>query len=229
MRVEPHEVDSFVHIIKRGARGMPITRSDADRKRFGTLLYYLNDEYQGENWERDIRDLQEYERPDTWPKRDPLVAIQAWVLMPNHFHLILKQIKNDGISRFMQRLGGSMSAHFNAKYKEQGSIFQGAYKGRTIGSDEYLRWVAPYVMVKNVFELYSGGFIRAVQNFERAWKWGTETYQYSSLPDFSQGRSTPIIDITLMKMYSSREFKALARDMITGHAAKKGLDVSNLE
>ncbi len=220
MRVEPHGVGSMVHVTKRGARGMPITRDAVDRKRFPRLLYYLNDEFQNENWERDTLAIPPYSRPDHWPERKPLVGVIAWVLMPNHFHLVLNEIQDGGIAHFMQRLCGSMSKHFNARHGEQGSIFQGSYKGKTISNDDYARYVTAYVMVKNVFELYPGGLSCAAKSFGRAWKWGIEQ-EFSSLPDYVNGTPSPIIHGTMWNMYTPAEFHDCARDMVVSHTEKK--------
>lgn len=221
MRVQPYGVGSFVHIVKRGARGMPITKDEKDRYRFLRLLYYLNDEYQSEFWEVDVRHLRMFERPTQWPPQRPLVKVLAWTLMPNHFHLIVQEIQDEGISRFMQRLCGSMSRHFNEKYEEKGSIFQGSYRSRTIGTDRYLLWAIAYVLAKNVFELYPGGFNRAVKEFDKAWKWGSE-YPFSSLRDCSGGKPSPIIDPGLFKDFcgSSARFRSSARDMVTSRFEK---------
>ena len=216
MRVEPFGVDSFVHIVKRGARGLPVTRDDADRKRFLRLLYYLNDEHRSEFWEQDVRRLDMFEHPRGWPERRPLVKILAWTLMPNHFHLLLQEIQDGGVSRFMQSLCGSMSRHFNEKYDETGSIFQGSYRSRTIGTDRYLRWALSYVLVKNVFELYPGGYDRAVRKFDSAWKWGVEKYAFSGLREVALSRKPSVTDIDLFYDFfkSPADFKSCSRDMI---------------
>jgi len=194
---------------------MPITRGENDAKRFRRLLYYLNDEYQSEFWETGVCRSDTLIRPSSWPERKPLVKIYAWTLMPNHFHLLLQEIKDSGTSQFMQRLCGSMSRHFNEKYQEQGSIFQGPFKSRTINTDRYMRWALSYVMVKNVFELYPGGLEKAIKEFERAWKWATK-YPYSSFPDYVTGKPLPIIDeSTLCDFFTSPDdFKTLSRDMV---------------
>lgn len=219
MRVEAYAVDSMLHITKRGARGMPIVRDAADTDRFARLLFYLNDEYRNENWEREVAGDVPYSRPQQWPERKPLVGVLAWVLMPNHFHLLLKEVQDGGISLFMRRLCGSMTMHFNAKYDEQGSIFQGSYRGRTVSDDDYARYVAAYVMVKNVYETYPGGLRRAVREFDTAWKWAIRQ-KHSSLPDYATDVSSPIIDTTLKDMCTCGEFKALARDMVEAYYEK---------
>lgn len=222
MRVEPFGIDSIVHVVKRGARGLPVTRDDADCRRFARLLYYLNDEHQSEFWEEDVKHLQQFERPEHWPARKPLVSILAWTLMPNHFHLLLQEIKDGGVSRFMQRVCGSMSRHFNEKYQEHGSLFQGAYRSRTIDTDRYLRWAVSYILVKNVFELYPGGFTRAVKEFDKAWKWGTEVYKFSSFQDYALSKPSPIISANFMtEMFSgTSDFKSCSRDMISSRLEK---------
>lgn len=216
MRVEPFGVDSFVHVVKRGARGEHITRDNLDRQRFVKLLYYLNDEHRSDFWEEDLKKRPMFERPKGWPERRPLVKILAWTLMPNHFHLLLQEIQDGGVSRFMQSLGGSMSRHFNEKYRETGSVFQGAYRSRTIGTDRYLRWAISYVLVKNVFELYPGGYDRAVREFNSAWKWGIERYMFSGLREVVSSKQPSVTDIDLFYDFfkSPADFKTCSRDMI---------------
>ncbi|MBI5003519.1 transposase [Candidatus Kaiserbacteria bacterium] len=216
MRKEPYGVDSFVHVMKRGARGLPVTSDLADCWRFARLLYHMNDEYKSDTWERDTFGMGIFERPSSWPERRPLVKVLAWVLMPNHFHLVLKEINEGGVSKYMQKIGNSMTAHFNLKYEEKGSIFQGAFKSRTLDDDFYLKHVAPYVMVKNVFELYPGGYDLAVSEFDNAWKWAVEEYPFSSLADYAIGRMSPIIEKDIFgELFDSLDaFKVHAKEMI---------------
>lgn len=195
MRVEPHTVDSIVHVVKRGARGLPITRDIWDKRRFPRLLYYSNDEYRDEYWERSITDLEPFTRPEHWPERNPLVKILAWTLMSNHLHLVLKELDEGSLAKFMQKICGSMTTHYNAKYGEQGSLFQGAYRGRTVDlhGDEYLRYLAVYVMIKNPFELYPGGLEQAIAHFDEAYAWASR-YPFSSLSAYAGGENSAILD-----------------------------------
>ena len=117
----------------------------------------------------------------------------------------------------MQSLCGSMSRHFNEKYDERGSIFQGAYRSRTINTDRYVRWVISYILVKNVFELYPGGYNRAAKEFDTAWRWSIEKYPFSSFKDFASLRGSPIEDLGAAELFtSSANFKSCSRDMILG-------------
>ena len=215
MRVEPHSLDSFVHVIKRGARGLPIVRDTADKRRFVRLLYYANDQYRDYFWESSTSGLEEFGRPAGWPTQEPLVKILAWSLMQNHFHIVLRELIEGGVGKFMQQLCGSMSMHFNKKYDESGSIFQGSYKSRTANTrgDEYLRLLAVYVMVKNPFELYPGGLKNAIKNVDAAYAWASE-YQFCSLGSYSKKENSPIIskDIFGEIFDSPEKFKSFARE-----------------
>ena len=115
-----------------------------------------------------------------------------------------------------------MFRNFNEKYQEQGSLFQGAYRSRTVNTDKYLRWAIAYILVKNVFELYPGGFARAVKEFDKAWKWGTEVYKFSSLQDFALNKPSPIISSSFMReMFNGpSDFKSCSRDMVTSRLEK---------
>src|SRR3989344_5928855 len=97
-RVEPHTVGSIMHVIKRGTRGIKIVQDKEDRIRFMRSLYYLNDVYSNENWKRDTMFIGLFERPVSWPEREPLVNILAWTLLPNHFHLLLQERTQGGIA-----------------------------------------------------------------------------------------------------------------------------------
>lgn len=218
MRVEPYAVDSYIHVVKRGARGLPIVVSEGDKWRFVRLLFYMNDEYLDENWDQVTKRVDLFYRPDWWPERTPLVRILGYTLMSNHMHLLLQEIRTRGVSTFMQRLGQSMTNHHNEKEHQQGSLFQGSYRSRTVQSDEYLRYVAVYIMVKNTFELYpKDGLSGAVKDFEAAWDWAC-TYAFSSLGEYANTRRFPIIDKGILgEIYASpHDFKKFARQVIKG-------------
>lgn len=218
MRVEPYSVGSHLHVIKRGARGLEIVRDDSDHWRFIRMLHLLNDEHFDKDWYFSAKDKPIFYRPESWAKREPIVDILAYTLMPNHFHLILFEIKEGGASKFMKRLGQSMTNYTNEKYQEHGSIFQGSYRSRTIGTDEYLRYVAAYVMVKNTFELYPhNGLEGAQKDFDAAWEWAI-AYRFSSIGDYAGVREeSPILAKGLLgELFTPRTFRSFARDHILG-------------
>jgi REP element-mobilizing transposase RayT len=230
MRIEPFGVGSVVHIIKRGGRGMEIVKDDRDRWRFMRSIFILNDQYQDTSRNFVLYESQTFvnsvfERPEEWPERRPLVALLGWALLDNHFHLLVQEINDGGIAKFMQRLGGSMSLAFNEKYGTRGSIFQGAYKSRTVDSDTYLQYVHAYITVKNVFDMYPGGIKKAAQEFEKAWAFA-EGYAFSSFLTAATGVHSPILDMKAIDDLGliTRDFKNYAKSMIATHTQNKGFD-----
>ncbi|MBI5644829.1 transposase [Candidatus Kaiserbacteria bacterium] len=217
MRVEPFGLGSYVHALKRGARGLPIVADELDRVRFIRMLFYMNDAHPDENWTR-LRSAELFAWPKTWQKKRPIVGILAYTLMPNHIHLLLRESTDGGISTFMKKIGQSMTNHSNEKYDQQGSLFQSSYKSRTIETDTYLRYAAAYIMVKNVFELYPrGGLAAAIGNFEKAWEWAI-AYPFSSMGEYAGVRSSPVLDVEGRKniFRSAKEFKSFSRDVVRG-------------
>lgn len=75
----------------------------------------------------------------------PLVEIIAFCLMSNHFHLILKQLEENGITRFMHRIGTGYTNYFNIKNERSGRLFEGTYKSVLVESDEQLFHLSRYI------------------------------------------------------------------------------------
>lgn len=76
---------------------------------------------------------------------DRNVELVCFCLMPNHYHLILKEIKEGGISNFGQRLGNSYTKYFNTKYSRTGHLFGGIFQAVHITKDTYLKYLSSYI------------------------------------------------------------------------------------
>ncbi len=74
-----------------------------------------------------------------------LIEIIAVCLNPNHFHLLVKQISDNGISKFMHKLGLGYTKYFNIKNERTGSLFQGRFKAKYIEHDDALTYVSAYI------------------------------------------------------------------------------------
>lgn len=79
------------------------------------------------------------------PPITPLVQIISYCLNPNHYHLVLQQLEDNGISKYMHKLGLGYTNFFNTKNKRNGALFQGRYKTVEITSDDHLLWAVAYV------------------------------------------------------------------------------------
>ncbi len=75
---------------------------------------------------------------------NPLVSIVCYSFLPNHFHFIVKQEVDGGVSEFFKRLLGGYTNYFNKIYERSGVLFQGPFKSHVIDSDQYLIKIRPY-------------------------------------------------------------------------------------
>jgi len=82
-------------------------------------------------------------------KNKKLVEFVAYCLNPNHYHFILQQLADGGISEFMKRLNGGYAWYFNNKNKRSGALFQGKFKAKHINTNEYLLRLSAYVNLNN--------------------------------------------------------------------------------
>ena len=238
MRKEPFSKNDYVHIYNRGNRKQSIVHDSRDRNRFLQMLYYFNTENTPFNQFQELSRLKllrfnlnnSFVWPDIWQPRDPIVAIIAFALMNNHFHLLLKEIKEGGISKFMQRLGTGMTMYYNTKYQESGCLFQGSYKAKRIDEDMYLRYISVYIQIKNPLELYTGGLKKAVKEFNKAYDWVID-YPYNSLGDFVGTRNSGIIDKDIFSeiFVDQKEYKEFSRDCMLNMNLDEALEGSILE
>lgn len=74
-----------------------------------------------------------------------IVKIFCYCLMPNHFHLLIQQLEDDGISKFLRKVTDSYTRFFNTKHERIGPLFQGTFKAKLIESDEYVLQVSKYI------------------------------------------------------------------------------------
>lgn len=219
MRKEYSTIGSYAHVVQRGTRGFPIVRDETDRFRFLLMLTHFNDTFSSQNWHRDLSEANvqhSFNRPAHWPIQERLVNIIAFCLVENHFHLILEELAEGSIARFMQRLGTGMAKRFNERYDERGSLFQGPYRSKTISDDYYFRYVSAYVQLKNALDVYPGGQEHARKDFGRAYDWVC-SYPYSSLGDYTESFNRPIVEKDfLASLFTPKEYRKFCKDFIYG-------------
>lgn len=81
----------------------------------------------------------------TSDERDKLVDILAFCFMPNHIHLLVKQLKDEGIVKFMNKLGAGYGGYYNRKYKRKGYVFQNRFSAVHIKDNNQLKIVFVYI------------------------------------------------------------------------------------
>ncbi|ETB63579.1 TPA: hypothetical protein DIC38_02625 [Candidatus Nomurabacteria bacterium] len=133
----------YYHIYNRGTDKRDIFLEKEDVWRFYKSLILLNSvEKIGSLYENSFKKKNKIKLGSSAPK---LVNIVAYCLNQNHFHLILEQVADNGISKFMHRLSTGYTNYFNEKNKRTGSLFEGRYKAKHISSNEYLLHLGVYV------------------------------------------------------------------------------------
>lgn len=84
------------------------------------------------------------------PQGPPLVEIVCYCLMPNHFHLLVKQNVDDGISKFMRLIGDSHSKYFNILHDRVGGLFQDKFKALRVEDNAQLLHLSRYIHLNPV-------------------------------------------------------------------------------
>ncbi|PJE64661.1 MAG: hypothetical protein COU90_02365 [Candidatus Ryanbacteria bacterium CG10_big_fil_rev_8_21_14_0_10_43_42] len=161
----------FYHIYNRGVEKRVIFQDKGDYFRFIYHLHELNRPESAENYRYKKSSFQLHEvKPRE--KESSLVNIYAFCLMPNHFHILLSQVADNGISVFMQKLGTGYSMFFNKKYKRVGSLFQGTFKAVHVTNNEYLYYLPHYIHL-NPLDLASKNKQKDNLTFLSSYKWSS--------------------------------------------------------
>ena len=150
--------------------------------------------------------------PGSTSKREKMIEILAFCLMPNHIHLLLKQTKERGISSFMAKFGAGYAGYFNRKYDRKGYLFQGRFKAIHIKTNEQFKTVLTYIHANPVSlrepNWKENGFndLESTINF-------LENYRWSSYLDYLGGSNFP--SLTTRKFgLKVMEGQKLCRDFV---------------
>jgi REP element-mobilizing transposase RayT len=141
MRKDPLITGLYYHIYNRGVdkRDIFVTKADLDRFVLSVREFNIVKPI-GSIKERmiELKESSGVQHPQ------PLVSIVCYCFNPNHFHIILKQEVDGGISEFFKRLLGGYTNYFNLIYKRSGALFQGRFKSKLINDDAYFLKIRPY-------------------------------------------------------------------------------------
>ncbi|PIP56757.1 hypothetical protein COX05_01265 [candidate division WWE3 bacterium CG22_combo_CG10-13_8_21_14_all_39_12] len=152
----PFHIDTgdILHVYNRGVDKRVVFDFDNDRERFIHLLWYVNNysypysKYLRQhmlsmsNPEEFITSMYQYEVP--------LCTIVGYVLMDNHYHLLLREDGSGGVSKFLQKLQNAYTRYYNLKNDRTGCLFQGKYKAVLVESHEQLIHVSRYIHLNPV-------------------------------------------------------------------------------
>lgn len=182
---EQFATENYYHIINRGIEGRKIFLTEEDYGRFLESLEVFNTlDYTTIQLSRKIKSLRKsVSAPSANHGQQKLVKILCFCLLPNHFHLLLKQVQENGIVKFMRKIGTGYACYFNLKYQHNGPIFSGRFKSVRIRNDEQFIHVSRYIHL-NVLDLYMPNWRNGnLQDWVKA-KQILESYPWSSYPIF---------------------------------------------
>lgn len=140
----------FYHIYNRGTERRAIFSSDDDYVRFMALLYLSNSKSSFNIADILKRGDKVYQDLFTEDISGDLVEIGAYCLMPNHFHLLVRENQEGGVSTFMKKVSNSYTMYFNKKYRRNGALFQGRFKAKHVEDDNYLHYLFAYIHLNPV-------------------------------------------------------------------------------
>jgi len=152
---QPREFDTnfYYHAYNRGVEKRTIFETGRDYQRFlDTLRFYLHDQKSSFNFFQRLTE----EKRKAYLKANPQdlntrrVHLIAYCLMPNHFHLLLKGARYDGVTSFLSDISNSHTRYFNIKHERVGRLFQGPFKSKEISDEGSLLQVSRYIHINPV-------------------------------------------------------------------------------
>jgi putative transposase len=210
-------VGEYYHLYNRGTDKREIFTDTHDYNRFKALLYLCNsiapvDISKHFSEGRSFAGLFEQDRDET------LVDIIAYCLMPNHFHLLVREKCDGGTTKFLGKLSTGYSMYFNNKNKRTGALFEGRYKATHADSDEYLKYLLSYIHLNPIKIIDPHWKENGIKDQYSAQEY-LDKYPYSSYFEW-RGRARPetgIINKDASPVYfeSSREFTHFINDWLT--------------
>lgn len=171
----------YYHVLNRGVSKENIFLDERDWIRFLFLILYLqapNTIYNISDFvthftqHRVFSSLRKNAITSKNIARERTVELICFTLMPNHFHLLIREKKSGGISNYLQRVQNAYSKYFNIKYKRSGHVFQGPFRAIHIEDNEQL--------------LYTSAYIHSNPRQLQPWRNKMEQYPWSSFIDYSQ-------------------------------------------
>jgi REP element-mobilizing transposase RayT len=199
--------NEYYHIYNRGVDKRDIFCCNENYVKFLINIRELNNKSTYEKRARDKKELSsktlELSSFLSLPK---FVDIICYCLNRNHYHLILKQLIDKGIEKFMHKLNTSYTNYFNQKYDRSGSLFQGRYKAIHIDTNEYLLWLS--------------GYVNGNAKIHKIAK--TDNYKWCSYQDYLNKRSGSLCnkEIILDQFKNAEEYKKYV-EMVIGESSKR--------
>jgi len=209
--------DEIYHIVIRGVGDLAIFNNEKDYYRGIFSLYEFNTVAPIEIREqRKKRESVKAGKQLFVDERVPLIEVFAFFFMPNHIHLLLRQLKTNGISKFMKKVGTGYANYFNKKYKRRGHLFQGKFAAVHIKTNKQLQNVFVYIHTNGVSLIEPNWKEKGIRHPRKIIKF-LESYKWSSYPDYLGKKNFPSVtkrDFLLKIMGGEKGYRQFVNDWI---------------
>ncbi len=179
-------LNNIYHVYNRGTRRANIFEDDYDRMRFLMLMFLSNHKKTNRLKFKDFKasEIFAMERSNN----DMYCEIGAYCLLDNHYHFLLREKEEGGISKFLMRLQNAYTKYYNGRHLNSGAVFQGGFKSKHVDTDRYYRYLITYIHLNPIWKheyeqvAMSGDSEKKENMFKKA-----VNYNYSSLHDLVFG------------------------------------------
>jgi len=221
------------HIYNRGVEKRSIVMDDSDRLRFIHCLYEFNDIKPSPpinlHFKKEQLNLLNQTLEVRLPKfglktkemREPrklLVEIMVFCIMDNHYHLMVRQLVEGGITLLMRKLGSGYTNYFNLKYERVGGLFQGRFKSVHLINEDHFNYL-PHYMHLNPLDLIGEPWRdNQIKDYKNSLKFLSE-YRWSSYMDYIGIKNFPSITQRkfLLNVYGgTKEYQESIKDFMKG-------------
>ncbi len=216
------------HVLNRGVEKRNLFVDSSDYVRFVHNMYEFNDSSPAVQSNRRNHNVG-FTKPNI---RKKIVDIHGWCLMKNHYHLLLSERVEGGLSLFLRKLNVGYANYFNERYERSGTLFQGRTKKILIEHDAQFNYILHYIHL-NPLDYLKGGEgwrvrdkgknIRSVQEALGHLK----EYRWSSYPDYIGKQNFPSVLTTSLFGDASGEYEKTITRYLKG-AESKELEIGTL-
>lgn len=177
LRKQSFAEGEYYHLYNRGTEKRTIFLDEQDYNHFLFLMYICNTS----------KSIESRNVDESFDREETKVDIGVFCLMPNHFHILVREKTEKGISTYMRKLLTAYSMYFNKKYKRTGKLYEGVFKSIHASNDRYLKYLYSYI------------HLNPAKLIDKDWKNGRNknagrlleyvfSYPYSSLGEYAEGK-----------------------------------------
>ena len=184
----PLVTGEIYHVFNRSVARQPILTTQRNCQRILDLINFYrfpNTNVRYSHFARLSTELKQ-QFLDDLTKQNQQVEIVCFTLMPNHYHFLIRQKSENGISNFIRHLQNGYAKYFNLKNERSGAVFQAMFKAVRIENEEQFIHIARYIHL-NPLTSY------VLNNIEQL-----NSYPWNSYMDYLQENTHSFIDPTFL-------------------------------